>query len=42
MARMVATKVALSIRVDALTDTNGNSEPTVPTIGMENYAKLKG
>ena len=41
MARMVATKAALSIRVDALTDTDGKSEPTAPTIGMENRAKLE-
>jgi len=38
---MVATKAALSIRVDALTDTDGKSEPTAPTIGMENRAKLE-
>ena len=41
MARMVATKAALSIRVDALTDTDGKSEPSAPTIGMENRAKLE-
>lgn len=41
MARMVATKAALSIRVDALTDSDGKSEPTAPTIGMENRAKLE-
>ncbi|GJJ07695.1 Nucleolar protein 58 [Clathrus columnatus] len=41
MARMVATKAALSIRVDALTDVEGKSEPTAPTIGMENRAKLE-
>jgi len=41
MARMVATKAALSIRVDALTDTEGKSEPTAPSIGIENRAKLE-
>ncbi|EKM59596.1 uncharacterized protein PHACADRAFT_137574 [Phanerochaete carnosa HHB-10118-sp] len=41
MARMVATKAALSIRVDALTDTDGKSEPTAPSIGIENRAKLE-
>jgi nucleolar protein 58 len=41
MARMVATKAALSIRVDALTDVDGKSEPTAPSIGIENRAKLE-
>ncbi|TCD70473.1 Nucleolar protein 58 [Steccherinum ochraceum] len=41
MARMVATKAALSIRVDALTDTDDKSEPTAPSIGLENRAKLE-
>ncbi|KAF8803955.1 Nop domain-containing protein [Phlegmacium glaucopus] len=41
MARMVATKAALSIRVDALTDANGKSEPTAPSIGVDNRAKLE-
>ncbi|KAH8105488.1 Nop domain-containing protein [Cristinia sonorae] len=41
MARMVATKAALSIRVDALTDADGKSEPTAPSIGIENRAKLE-
>ena len=41
MARMVATKAALSIRVDALTDADGKSEPSAPSIGMENRAKLE-
>ncbi len=41
MARMVATKAALSIRVDALTDTDGKSEPSAPSIGIENRAKLE-
>ena len=38
---MVATKAALSIRVDALTDADGKSEPTTPSIGIENRAKLE-
>ena len=38
---MVATKAALSIRVDALTDANGKSEPQAPSIGLENRAKLE-
>ena len=38
---MVATKAALSIRVDALTDADGKSEETAPTIGIENRAKLE-
>ncbi|KAF9004730.1 hypothetical protein BDQ17DRAFT_1278961 [Cyathus striatus] len=41
MARMVATKAALSIRVDALTDADGKSEPAAPSIGVENRAKLE-
>ena len=41
MARMVATKAALSIRVDALTDADDKSEPTAPSIGIENRAKLE-
>ena len=41
MARMVATKAALSIRVDALTDPDGKSEPDAPSIGIENRAKLE-
>ncbi|KAF7792118.1 hypothetical protein EIP86_003148 [Pleurotus ostreatoroseus] len=41
MARMVATKAALSIRVDALTDADGKSEPAAPSIGLENRAKLE-
>ncbi|KAF8075835.1 hypothetical protein FPV67DRAFT_1469444 [Lyophyllum atratum] len=41
MARMVATKAALSIRVDALTDSDGKSEPSAPSIGIENRAKLE-
>ncbi|KAI0069197.1 Nop domain-containing protein [Artomyces pyxidatus] len=41
MARMVATKAALSVRVDALTDADGKSEPTAPSIGVENRVKLE-
>jgi nucleolar protein 58 len=41
MARMVATKAALSIRVDALADADEKSEPQAPSIGMENRAKLE-
>ncbi len=41
MARMVATKAALSIRVDALTDADGKSEEMAPSIGLENRAKLE-
>ena len=41
MARMVATKAALSIRVDALTEADEKSEPTAPSIGIENRAKLE-
>ncbi|PCH41604.1 Nop-domain-containing protein [Wolfiporia cocos MD-104 SS10] len=41
MARMVATKAALSIRVDALTDADGKSEPQAPSIGIENRVKLE-
>lgn len=41
MARMVAAKAALSIRVDALTDAEGKSESTAPSIGLENRAKLE-
>jgi nucleolar protein 58 len=41
MARMVATKAALSIRVDALTDADGKSADDAPTIGLENRAKLE-
>jgi nucleolar protein 58 len=41
---MVATKTALSARVDALTvtdETEVKSEPSAPTIGLENRAKLE-
>ncbi|KAJ3536402.1 hypothetical protein NMY22_g6051 [Coprinellus aureogranulatus] len=41
MARMVATKTALSIRVDALTDADGKSEESANAIGVENRAKLE-
>jgi nucleolar protein 58 len=41
MARMLATKAALSIRVDALTDADGKSEDQAPSIGIENRAKLE-
>ncbi|KIL00465.1 hypothetical protein PAXRUDRAFT_821663 [Paxillus rubicundulus Ve08.2h10] len=41
MARMVATKAALSIRVDALTDADGKSEEQAPSIGLANRAKLE-
>ncbi|KAI0771521.1 Nop-domain-containing protein [Trametes elegans] len=41
MARMVATKAALSIRVDALTDADEKSEPQAPSIGIDNRAKLE-
>lgn len=38
---MVATKAALSIRVDALTDVDGKSDEMAPSIGMANRAKLE-
>ena len=41
MARMVATKTALSIRVDALSDADTKSGETAPSIGIENRAKLE-
>lgn len=41
MARMVATKAALSIRVDALADADSKAEPAAPSIGLENRAKLE-
>ncbi|KAH9991660.1 hypothetical protein BJV74DRAFT_414023 [Russula compacta] len=41
MARMVATKTALSVRVDALTEADEKSTPSAPTIGLENRAKLE-
>ena len=39
---MVATKTALSVRVDALTEADEKSMPSAPTIGLENRAKLEG
>ncbi|KAH9918133.1 uncharacterized protein B0H18DRAFT_1032165, partial [Fomitopsis serialis] len=36
-----ATKAALSIRVDALSDVDTKSEPQAPSIGIENRAKLE-
>lgn len=41
MARMVATKAALSTRVDALTDADGKSEESASAIGVENRMKLE-
>ncbi|EEB93143.1 hypothetical protein MPER_08245, partial [Moniliophthora perniciosa FA553] len=41
MARMVATKAALSIRVDALADSEVKSEPNAPSIGIAHRAKLE-
>lgn len=41
MARMVATKAALSIRVDALAEVDEKSEATAASIGIENRAKLE-
>lgn len=41
MARMVATKAALSIRLDALTDADSKSDLSAPTIGLEARAKLE-
>ncbi|KAK0242191.1 Nop domain-containing protein [Armillaria nabsnona] len=41
MARMVATKAALSIRLDALADSDGKSEPDAPSIGLAHRAKLE-
>jgi nucleolar protein 58 len=38
---MVATKAALAIRVDALTDEDGKSEDQAPSLGIENRAKLE-
>jgi nucleolar protein 58 len=38
---MVATKAALSIRVDALTDSDGKSEDNAASIGIVNRAKLE-
>ncbi|KIK54399.1 hypothetical protein GYMLUDRAFT_48761 [Collybiopsis luxurians FD-317 M1] len=41
MARMVATKAALSIRVDALADSDEKSEADAPSIGIAHRAKLE-
>ncbi|SRR5258706_11370187 len=41
MARMVATKAALSIRVDALSDADSKSSADASSIGIENRAKLE-
>ncbi|WFD33635.1 Nucleolar protein 58 [Malassezia cuniculi] len=41
MARMVATKAALSIRLDALADADSKSDLSAPTIGAEARAKLE-
>ncbi|GAA5874003.1 hypothetical protein JCM16303_002658 [Sporobolomyces ruberrimus] len=41
MARMVATKAALSIRLDALADADTKSGTESATIGIENRAKLE-
>jgi nucleolar protein 58 len=38
---MVATKTALSVRVDALTEADDKSTPSAPTIGLENRSKLE-
>jgi nucleolar protein 58 len=41
MARMLATKAALSIRVDALGDADGKSEPQAASVGIENRTRLE-
>ncbi|EJU06454.1 Nop domain-containing protein [Dacryopinax primogenitus] len=41
MARMVATKTALSVRVDALTEVEAKGEPMAASIGITNRAKLE-
>ncbi len=41
MARMVATKAALSIRVDALSDADGKSDTEAHAIGLAHRAKLE-
>jgi nucleolar protein 58 len=38
---MVATKAALSIRVNALTDADSKSNESANSIGVENRAKLE-
>jgi len=41
MARMVATKTALSVRIDALSDADTKSAPDAPIAGIENRARLE-
>lgn len=41
MARMVATKAALSIRLDALADADSKSDAAAPSIGLDARAKLE-
>lgn len=41
MARMVATKTALSVRIDALSDADTKSAEDAPIKGIENRAKLE-
>ena len=41
MARMVATKAALSIRVDALSDAESRSDPQAAEVGITNRVKLE-
>ena len=41
MARMVATKTALSVRIDALTDPETPADATGPTVGSEERIKLE-
>lgn len=41
MARMVATKAALSIRVDALSDAESRSDPQAAEVGINNRVKLE-
>ena len=41
MARMVATKAALSIRLDALADADSKSSLDSATIGIDNRVKLE-
>lgn len=41
MARMVAAKAALSIRLDSLADADSKSDMSAPTIGAESRAKLE-
>ncbi|ODN80328.1 nucleolar protein 58 [Cryptococcus wingfieldii CBS 7118] len=41
MARMVATKAALSIRVDALSDSDSRSEAAAAEVGIANRVKLE-